>query len=27
MENNISLANMDWEDFVNAADEGVLRGF
>ncbi|MFF5049764.1 DUF6924 domain-containing protein [[Kitasatospora] papulosa] len=23
IENNISLANMDWEDFVNAADEGV----
>ncbi|WP_405204815.1 hypothetical protein [[Kitasatospora] papulosa] len=23
----MSLANMDWEDFVNAADEGVLRGF
>ncbi|MFC8862814.1 MULTISPECIES: DUF6924 domain-containing protein [Streptomyces] len=27
IENNISLANMDWEDFVNAADEGVFRGF
>ncbi|MFF5541799.1 DUF6924 domain-containing protein [[Kitasatospora] papulosa] len=23
----MSLANMDWEDFVNAADEGVFRGF
>ncbi|MFJ4122224.1 DUF6924 domain-containing protein [[Kitasatospora] papulosa] len=27
IENNISLANMDWEDFVNAAHEGVFRGF
>jgi hypothetical protein len=28
IENNISLANMDWEEFVNAADEdGVFRGF
>jgi len=27
IENNISDANMDWEDFVNAADEGVFRGF
>ena len=28
IENNISLANMDWEDFVDAADDdGVFRGF
>lgn len=27
VENNISLANMDWEDFENAADNGVFRGF
>jgi hypothetical protein len=28
IENNISLANMDWEEFVDAADEdGVFRGF
>ncbi|MGV9915446.1 DUF6924 domain-containing protein [Streptomyces tendae] len=28
LENNISLANMDWEEFVEAADEdGVFRGF
>ncbi|MGW0812773.1 DUF6924 domain-containing protein [Streptomyces viridiviolaceus] len=28
VENNISLANMDWEEFVEAADEdGVFRGF
>jgi hypothetical protein len=28
IENNISLANMDWDEFVDAADEdGVFRGF
>ncbi|MGW2711963.1 DUF6924 domain-containing protein [Streptomyces sp. NPDC001356] len=28
VENNISLANMDWEEFVDAADDdGVFRGF
>ncbi len=27
VENNISLANMDWEDFENATDNGVFRGF
>lgn len=28
IENNISLANMDWEEFVDAADDdGVFRGF
>lgn len=28
IENNISLSNMDWEEFVGAADEdGVFRGF
>ncbi|MFJ7495122.1 DUF6924 domain-containing protein [Streptomyces sp. NPDC097727] len=28
IENNISLANMDWEEFVDAAEEdGVFRGF
>ncbi|MFE4450681.1 DUF6924 domain-containing protein [Streptomyces sp. NPDC056796] len=28
IENNISLANMDWEEFVGAAEEdGVFRGF
>lgn len=28
IENNISLANMEWEEFVDAADEdGVFRGF
>jgi hypothetical protein len=28
IENNISLANMDWEEFVHAADDdGVFRGF
>jgi hypothetical protein len=28
IENNISLANMDWEEFTNAADDdGVFRGF
>ncbi|MFD6530985.1 DUF6924 domain-containing protein [Streptomyces sp. NPDC060184] len=28
VENNISLANMDWEEFVDAAEEdGVFRGF
>ncbi|WP_121710113.1 hypothetical protein [Streptomyces sp. E5N91] len=28
IENNISMANMDWEEFVNAAEEGgVFRGF
>ncbi|SEC25457.1 hypothetical protein SAMN04490357_1561 [Streptomyces misionensis] len=28
IENNISLANMDWEEFVEAADDdGVFRGF
>ncbi|WSI35407.1 hypothetical protein OG206_31870 [Streptomyces sp. NBC_01341] len=28
IENNISMANMDWESFVEAADDdGVFRGF
>jgi hypothetical protein len=28
IENNISLANMDWEEFTNAADDdGVFHGF
>lgn len=28
IENNVSLANMDWEDFENAADpDGAFRGF
>jgi hypothetical protein len=28
IENNLSLANMDWEEFTEAADEdGVFRGF
>jgi hypothetical protein len=28
IENNISIGNMDWEEFVNAADDdGVFRGF
>jgi hypothetical protein len=28
IENNLSLANLDWPDFLEAADEdGVLRGF
>ncbi|WP_373676766.1 DUF6924 domain-containing protein [Streptomyces sp. st170] len=27
VENNISLANMDWEDFENPTDNSVLRGF
>jgi hypothetical protein len=28
IENNISLANMDWEDFTGAVDDdGVFRGF
>ncbi|WP_189883849.1 DUF6924 domain-containing protein [Streptomyces xantholiticus] len=28
IENNISLANMDWSEFVDSADEdGVFRGF
>ncbi|MGW3498642.1 DUF6924 domain-containing protein [Streptomyces sp. NPDC001020] len=28
IENNISLANMDWDEFVDAAQEdGVFRGF
>ncbi len=27
VENNLSLANMDWEDFENVADNGVFRGF
>ncbi|MFF3606785.1 DUF6924 domain-containing protein [Streptomyces sp. NPDC002463] len=28
VENNISIANMDWEDFVDAAaEDGVFRGF
>ena len=28
VENNLSLANMDWEDFASAVDsDGVLRGF
>ncbi|MFJ9352146.1 DUF6924 domain-containing protein [Streptomyces sp. NPDC101237] len=28
IENNISIGNMDWEEFVDAADEdGVFRGF
>jgi hypothetical protein len=28
IENNISLGNMDWEEFAEAADyDGVFRGF
>ncbi|MFI9649356.1 DUF6924 domain-containing protein [Streptomyces sp. NPDC052040] len=28
IENNLSIANMDWEEFADAADEdGVFRGF
>jgi hypothetical protein len=28
VENNLSLANMDWEDFAATVDEdGVFRGF
>jgi hypothetical protein len=28
IENNLSIANMDWEDFATAADRhGVFRGF
>jgi hypothetical protein len=28
VENNLSIANMDWEDFTDAADSsGVFRGF
>jgi len=28
VENNLSLANMDFEEFANAADpDGVFRGF
>lgn len=27
VENNLSIANMDWRDFVDAAQEGVFRGF
>ncbi|MEU6292506.1 hypothetical protein [Streptomyces sp. NPDC046988] len=28
LENNIAMANMDWEEFVEAADDdGVFRGF
>ncbi|MFI6284642.1 DUF6924 domain-containing protein [Streptomyces sp. NPDC051018] len=28
IENNLSLANMDWEEFAGAADaDGVVRGF
>ncbi len=28
IENNLSLANLDWNDFLDAADkDGVLRGF
>lgn len=28
VENNLNIANMDWEDFANADDEdGVFRGF
>ncbi|MFE7328509.1 DUF6924 domain-containing protein [Streptomyces sp. NPDC057565] len=28
IENNIAMANMDWEEFVDAADDdGVFRGF
>ncbi|MFD7408547.1 DUF6924 domain-containing protein [Streptomyces sp. NPDC059866] len=28
VENNVSLANMDWEEFVDAAEaDGVFRGF
>ncbi|MFT7841842.1 hypothetical protein Q5530_37380 [Saccharothrix sp. BKS2] len=28
VENNISISNMDWEDFADAVDEdGVFRGF
>jgi hypothetical protein len=27
IQNNLSLANMDWEDFANNLDAGVFRGF
>ena len=28
IENNLSIANMDWEDFAGAVDaDGVFRGF
>ena len=27
MENNLNLANLDWEDYVDQADGGVYRGF
>ncbi|WP_051777813.1 DUF6924 domain-containing protein [Streptomyces violaceorubidus] len=27
VENNIAMANMDWEEFVEAADDDVFRGF
>jgi len=28
VDNNLNIANMDWEDFANAVDEnGVFRGF
>lgn len=27
VENNLSIANMNWDDFVDAAHEGVFRGF
>ena len=27
LENNLSLANMDWPDFANRAEDGVFRGF
>jgi hypothetical protein len=27
VENNLSIANMDWRDFAGAAQEGVFRGF
>ncbi|MEO6701722.1 MAG: hypothetical protein ABI140_02000 [Jatrophihabitantaceae bacterium] len=28
VENNLNLANMDWDDFAGAADsDGVFRGF
>lgn len=27
VENNLSLSNMDWEDFAGNAPDGVFRGF
>lgn len=27
VENNLNIANLDWEDYVDGADDGVYRGF